>query len=875
MKNILLLFICFTITGIAQNSVNKNNFEEKIIRLKKQDNLEEYLYTYFDKYIKTKDFNFLIKGIDSTWRKTKNNNEKIALLHLKINIGYYYFNEGNISKSVKSYENALLYYQTNNIKNYEIIKYCLKPLANNYSRLGDYQRAKSLYKYTLETALKTNNQKALIGTYLNLSILFQSTNNNKEAIALLEKALKNKNLSSKQKKDLQIAIAKNQLLIGNYSIALLMVGNLKNNYQVETIKGLCYFNMQKLILAEKHLKKAIGLLKLTNYSKRELAKTYNILAQIQINKKELKNALSTYNKSYNTIIYGKDFRNNLFAENTFLEIFEGKAIIYSKQNKLQKAIESYQQAFKIAELLQITKSSQQSKIIQQQENRKRSEKMVALYYQLYSKNQKIEFIEKAFETVEMSKSMVLLERLKYQYAKKSSNMDSLFLKEQLLEKEQAILSKKIVLEELNHENININLIKYLTYQRTKIITKLTVLKTQIKQKYPFLNNELKPITVKTIKEQLLYDNQQLIEFFDTEKAVFRFSITKTQDIQWTKITKDTTYNNTLKSYINLFASNNGNHIKNEVETYQKSAYFLYASLLKNVLSTTKITIIPDGKLNFVPFDALLTNDKPYNSFEKLSYLLYKKELNYGYSATILLQQKENLNRPTKQKSVIGFFPLFENNYRDLQELTYTLEEKKALNNFNNSLIFEKEQATKEYFFKWVNNYKIIHLSTHASAGNFEEPAHIEFRDKTLYLPEIYGLNLKSDLLILSACETGIGKLQKGEGAMSLARGFSYTGIKNLLVSQWKVNDKSTSILIQNFYKDYTNSKNISNALHQAKLDYLQNKNIDNLKKTPYYWAGFVFIGNTETTNTSNSYLWFLLIIFGVIGLFLTTRKIRS
>jgi CHAT domain-containing protein len=876
-KYFFLLLFCFTIIGIAQNSTNKIPFEEKRIQLKNQDNLEEFLYHFFDEYLKTKNHSFLNKGIDSAWRKPINNDEKIALLHLKINIGYYYFNKGNISKSVKAYEKALLYYQKNNIYNYNIINYCLKPLANNYTRLGDYQRAKELYKYTLEIALKQQDNPALIGTYLNLAILLQSTNNNKEAINLLEKALNNKNLNSKQKNKLKVAIAKNNSLMGNYKESLLLLNKIPPNYQSEQIKAMCYLNTNQLDLAEKHINKAIKLLETTTYSKRLLAKTYNLLAKIQIKKSSLNKALRTYKESLKILLNDSDIKANLYAENTFLEIFDGNALIFTKQKNYQKALDNYQLAFKVSTLLQFTKSSQQSKIIQQQENRTRSEKMVSLYYNLYSENPKIEFIQKAFQSVETSKSKVLLEQLSYVNAKNRITKDSLLINEQILLKEKSILSKKIKLEALKHEKANIDLIKELTLQKTSITTQIEVLKQQIKNKYPFLNNGLKLTSVETIKKDLLFENQQLIEFFDTKNFIYIFSILKNQPIKWYRIEKDKKYHFALKTYIDLFTTKNGNQLKNDISNYQTSAYYLYQTLLEKVLSDNhgRTTIIPDGKLNFVAFDALLTNTNPFITFEKLGYLLYKKELNYGYSSTILLQQKEKSNTLSTQKSVLGFFPLFENNYRDLQELTYTLDEKKALNYFNHSLIFKKEQATKAQFLKWANTYKIIHLSTHASAGSFEEPAHIEFRNKTLYLPEIYGLKLQSNLLVLSACETGIGKLQKGEGAMSLARGFSYTGIKNLLVSQWKVNDKSTSILMQNFYKNYTKSATISNALYQAKLDYLQNKSISNLKKTPYHWAGFVFIGNTEVLNSSNNYLWLVLLLLGIVGLFFLVRKMRN
>jgi len=91
----------------------------------------------------------------------------------------------------------------------------------------------------------------------------------------------------------------------------------------------------------------------------------------------------------------------------------------------------------------------------------------------------------------------------------------------------------------------------------------------------------------------------------------------------------------------------------------------------------------------------------------------------------------------------------------------------------------------------------------------------------LYLTEIYGLHLNANLLVLSACETGIGKLEKGEGMISLARAFNYAGVPAIVTTLWKIDDESTSKIMEYFYENLNNSLSKNEALHQAKLTYLR------------------------------------------------------
>src|SRR5690606_30308275 len=155
---------------------------------------------------------------------------------------------------------------------------------------------------------------------------------------------------------------------------------------------------------------------------------------------------------------------------------------------------------------------------------------------------------------------------------------------------------------------------------------------------------------------------------------------------------------------------------------------------------------------------------------------------------------------------------------------------------------------------------ILHLSTHADAGTYTTPASIYFADGQINLYDLYLFPLEQQLVILSACETGVGKLLKGEGAMSVARGFQYSGANDLLFSLWKVNDLSTSQLMGMFYGNYNKNSSAYLSIHNAKLEYLSNTDIENSKKSPYYWGSFVFYGSLESPTVNYTFYVAIIVI---------------
>jgi len=125
------------------------------------------------------------------------------------------------------------------------------------------------------------------------------------------------------------------------------------------------------------------------------------------------------------------------------------------------------------------------------------------------------------------------------------------------------------------------------------------------------------------------------------------------------------------------------------------------------------------------------------------------------------------------------------------------------------------------------------------------------------------------LVVLSACNTGVGKLAAGEGFLSLSRALTYSGVRSSVYSLWEVPDEETSEIMVSFYRYLNKGKNKANALAKAKQDFIKN---NPLKSHPYYWAGFVLNGDTTPITTSKNYsLWYIflavVVIFGVYGFF--------
>lgn len=819
--------------------------------------LEETIYLAAETFIEASNgntFTVLSKQEETFKKQVKSKDEQLALVFLQTHKGFYLFQESELSKAISTYEDALNRYNSNElslISDFDIIENCLNPLGTLYTKTGDFTNALNTINQYIYLAKHNKNSSHQISGFINLAKLYYTLGKHETAISTAKEGLKTKPITPLQKTKL-LQIKTESLTALNQLSNVSITHSDRNNYLFH--------------LKNKSFKQAF--INFSAYKKKQLTEglTKRETAQLDIEEAQLYHLLKQPNKAINSLQaaikillpthHSKNLpnKNQLFADNKFIDIFDMYAEI---ETNPEISLESMNLSFHVSNLMQNSWTSQETKILNETNNRIRSEKCIDILYDTYAKTKNKTLLKTALEYAENSKSSVLktmfLKKIRLQHFPN----DSLLIEEFQLLKAQEQLTNSLVKDGLSGSEIN-----NLSSKLSNISIQLKKLNSKISKKHPNTNESF---NFNNLKSKLKKDNAVLIEYFYGKNSIYQFIISE-QDITLKRIHFTLDIKQQVSNFINLF--NKASIINNDIQNYSTQAFEVYKLLNFDDISTSKnIIIIPDGLLNFIPFETLLTSKTKTTSYSKMPFLI--KRQNVVYNSSIVLY----LNKNTKQNTntVLGFFPVFEN---ETQTLTYSVKEAEAIEKHMSSKLFMKAKASKSNFFSNAPNYGIIHLSTHASSGDFVTSSNLSFFDDTLFLNELYSLDLSPNLVILSACETGVGKLYKGEGAMSIARGFQYAGAQNILFSLWQINDLSTAQIMESFYKNYSTSQSAYTANQASKISYIENESINNSKKSPYYWSAFVYYGDLTEVKSQNFTIYICIGIFIVLFTVLLSMKLK-
>ena len=385
---------------------------------------------------------------------------------------------------------------------------------------------------------------------------------------------------------------------------------------------------------------------------------------------------------------------------------------------------------------------------------------------------------------------------------------------------------------------------------------------------PGYNNRRSALQIPPTKDlqDMLDDRTALLSYHLSQNELLVFCI-RQGSFNYIKQSIDSSFFSTVRTFIMSL------HDRDPSQRYAgtKPAADLYkiliAPLRSQIKDCSRLIIIPDDELNYIPFEALQD--------ENNKYLVQSYSVQYQFSAGLLQRQRKGI---AANSGVLAFAPFS----GDVQgtgyaSLPYSGEEVLGLQ----GKILLGAAATKQQFINHANNYHIVQLATHAAANDsLPARSYISFypgsidTDHILFAQEIYGLRLDStDLIILSACETGSGRLVHGEGLMSITRAFSYAGCPNLITSLWKATDRTTAFITirLHFYLDKGYTKD--HALQSAKIDLLKSNDIPAQLKTPDHWSHLVFIGDYEPGPRATPWYWLLLLLF--LPVIYLIKKIRS
>ena len=833
-------------------------------------NLEEAIYTAAETFISNKNdasLKLLSQQEASFKNHVKSKDEHLALVFLQCHKAYYLDENSKLKDAIVTYEDALKrfnYNQLYKLSDFDIIESCLKPLGNLYTKTGDYTNAVSTINQYIFLAEKSKHTKHKISGAINLAKLYQTINKHETVLKIIDDAFKLPQISNHQKMLLQNIKTTSLVTLNKFEEASRFNSSFSAS-KFEVYKNQYAHTLQKGDYSEalNAFKKAKECISEANLSQRELSKFYVEEAQLYHLLKQPNKAIQSLDQALKILL--PKFKGNtlpnkteLYAENTFIDIFDLFAFI---QTNTETALKSYDLSFYVSDLLQENWTSQEANIFNETNNRNRSESCIDLLLTSYKQNKNKALLVEAFQYSENHKAPVLrVMNFKKKRLKQHPN-DSLLIKEFKLLKSQEYYTGLLIKEQLGTNSAS--KVNSLSEKLRAISLQLKSLKTAISKKYPETNQSF---SLEALQNKLAKDNAILVEYFFGKNHIYQFTISE-KDIEVESIQASNTVKKSITNFIHLF--DDASVINSDLKNYTNQAFHLFELLKINKLSNYKnVVIIPDGLLNFLPFEALLTNKTTTTAFTNMPFVVKKHYLIYNSSASFYLSESTK----SKHKTLLGFFPVFKNTN---QQLTYSIKEAEAIQRETKSNILFNEEASKNNFLKNASKYDILHLSTHASSGDFVNPANISFYDDTLILNELYSLDLNPELVVLSACETGVGKLYKGEGAMSIARGFQYAGAENILFSLWQINDLSTSQIMQSFYEHYSEQGSASIANHNSKLAYLDNDAIGNVKKSPYYWSAFVYYGTFESPNPNYTVFYVIIGILTLLIVLLLILKFKK
>jgi CHAT domain-containing protein len=301
--------------------------------------------------------------------------------------------------------------------------------------------------------------------------------------------------------------------------------------------------------------------------------------------------------------------------------------------------------------------------------------------------------------------------------------------------------------------------------------------------------------------------------------------------------------------------------------------------LKSSLISDKLIISPDNILSYLPFETIPTSPDFQNNirYKDLSYLMDSYDISYTYSATFMAEaEKKGISR---SNTLIAFAPDYpepidiqsalmsrQAGMGLLNDLPFARQEAKYVSDITSGTLFENSAAKESVYKKESGKYDIIHLAMHTLL-NDKDPmrstlifshSNDSLEDGYLKTYEIYGIPLKAKMVVLSSCNTGTGLLYSGEGILSLARGFIYSGSQSVVMSMWEIEDKSGTDIVELFYKNLKKGYPKSVALKKARIAFLENA--DQLRSHPYFWSALVVYGdNTPLYHSSRLKITVLLI----------------
>lgn len=825
------------------------------------------------------------------------------------NLGIYYKQRGEYKKALEFYHSAAKIAKKNYGEKNDYLAACYNNIGGVYNRLGDYYRAITYLRQSeeIDKALQGKDYDGLTYAYTSYGIAYRHLQQYEKALNYLFEALRIKRLHYGEQHPFiaktYSTIASVYLEMGAYEEAMknqkIAIGIRTRQFGPGFVRLTFDYNQMGTIHRQLgQYEQAIANYEKSNQILREniegghefFAANYLQAGSIQAALNEFGQAFINFEKAFQNLNYSPH-EHNLEKVNSYpglLYTLEATGNAYYKKYTLEKnqkdLINAFQHCKKGLDVFQFLRRSireEESRAFWADKEFSIFEQALHYCFELFQLTDSIRYQEEALVVMELSKSFNLLGALRGNQAADFAGMP-----EELLEEEREIKAALRTLQQakldlFENKDVDEEQLHKLDEQTFEARARYNRLLARIEENHPAyfrLKYSGHLIGLNGIRAGLIGDNGLLVEYFLGDSALYALAIGKKQCL-FTK----TPLTGSLDELVNQYRAElqKGNDSDSDIAGLGDR---LYQLLLAKQLEpfgkkANRLIVVPDGILGLLPFEALERNDaKTPGQIRSASPLIYHYAISYAYSAT-LLQEQQNLSRQPAGRLFAGFAadyeqfqlpqgqeesesPMADLTRSGLLPLPNAKKEVDVIADLLGGDRFTGPDATEGRFKQLAPGYKVIHLSMHSlfddalplQSGLVFTPAQDSLEDGFLTAAELYNMQLNAELAVLSACNTGYGKIQRGEGIISLSRALAYTGVPATVMSLWKVPDRATSEIMAAFYRRLRAGLPKDEALRQAKLDYLNNV-VEPDEQHPLFWAGFIPAGDMRPVGFPRQKWW--------------------
>jgi CHAT domain-containing protein/tetratricopeptide (TPR) repeat protein len=817
---------CFRQAIRLAKNINSPNHEVKCLR---QMSLNYWEINDIEEYFK------LNTQAQQLAHKIKNQKEEGICFN---NIGLYYWKHTDYSKALKYFQ--LAFGIAEKKEESEIKSLSASNISLVYIDLGEYERALEYLLEVIKIDKEVKNEHYVSIDLNNLGIIY-----------------KNKGIMFDKKEEFQkaINIYNESLSIAKKILNKKVEGNVLNNI------GEAFVSLKEYDNAMKYFNLGLKI-------------------AIESNDTELNSLIlnNLGNSFFYSADYGKAIEYFSSAINLAIKINSGKILweayfglgqCYERKGENLKAVQYYNRSIEIIDKIRSQIYLDTFKTGYVRNKAKVYESMINLIWKMNKGEDQESQEDRMFHFVEKAKARAFLECLVESKIDIQNNMNQT-QREELNEASSRISSlyfELVKTGDIDQDSQNFK--ERLSQEEDNYMRLISKMRAEFPGMASLISPE--PYSLEALPKYISDGQTVMVEYFLGDQRSFMIFIAK-NSLDIFPIPPRHEIENSIKAYLKYLASPPQTEIDGKIAAKRIFKELLYPLEDQIYRGVEKLIIIPDGILYYLPFETLALTKTGQAS----AYLIDRYQVSYAPSASVLMFLNEKKENSGSYKGLLAFGdPVYqyqvpsdggttdsENILADIymaqgfafSPIPYSRDEIKAISKYfpkDQRSVYLGKEAREEVIKKGPHkNYQIIHFACH---GLLDEQQPIRSAlvlsqdlknedDGFLQVRELYNLRLSSNLVILSACQTGKGAMEKGEGILGLPRIFFYSGARSVLSTLWPINDKSTASFMKKFYAYLAKGISKAQALRLAKQEMIHSK-----YSHPYYWAGYVLNGESDSS----------------------------